>query len=71
MGHVDTIQVKNRRQNLGYTRESWSPEGSLISFIMGSWALCWARERGCHTAELMAIKDSEEMHAILVKLYSR
>jgi hypothetical protein len=68
---LDTIQVKNRRQNLGYKRKAWDPSASGISFIMGSWALCWATEKGCQRAELLAIKDDENMHSILVRLYKR
>lgn len=66
---LETIQVENRRQTLGFKREGWSIDGPGISFIMGSWALCWAYEKGCRNTELLAVKDSEKMHAILVKLY--
>jgi hypothetical protein len=67
--HLDTIQVKNRRQTLGFRREGWSMSGPGISFIMGSWALRWAYDRGCRETELLAVKDSENMHQILMKLY--
>lgn len=43
---LETIQVKNRRQYLGYKRKSWTIDGPGISFIMGSWALKWAYEKG-------------------------
>ena len=66
---LDTIQVKNRRQSLGFRRNSWAPDGSTITFIMGSIALRWAHDKGCTTAELLAVKDSEKMHRILVRLY--
>jgi len=67
--HLDTIQVKNRRQNLGYQRKGWTIEGPGISFIMGSYALRWAWDRGCRRTELLAVKDTEQMHAVLVRLY--
>lgn len=67
--HLDTIQVKNRRQNIGYRRRNWRIDGSLITFVMGSWALCWAQSKGCNRAELLAVKDSDMMHMILVRLY--
>jgi hypothetical protein len=66
---LDTIQVKNRRQNLGFKRELWTVDGPGISFIMGSYALRWASDKGCNEAELLAVNDSERMEAILVKLY--
>ena len=68
--HLDTIQVKNRRQTLGFSRSGYTIEGPGISFIMGSWALVWARERGCRTTQLLAVKDSEEMHNVLVRMYA-
>lgn len=37
--HLDTIQVKNRRQTLGFRRKGWSIDGSGISFVMGRWVL--------------------------------
>ena len=61
---LDTIQVKNRRQTLGFRREKWTVDGPGISFIMGSWALRWGWERGCRRAELLAVKDSELMHKV-------
>lgn len=66
---LDTIQVKNRRQTLGFRRNNWAPDGSTITFIMGSIALRWAHDKGCANAELLAVKDSEKMHRILVRLY--
>lgn len=66
---LDTIQIKNRRQTLGFKRKSWTMDGPGISFIMGSWALRWAFNKGCRKAELLAVNDSESMHAILIKLY--
>lgn len=70
--HLESIQVRNRRQSFESTKKvRWSPESGLISFIMGSWALCWAREKGSKRAELLAINDSEQMNKILVRLYSR
>eukprot|EP01038_Epipyxis_sp_PR26KG_P004670 gene4670-6561_t len=66
---LDTIQVKNRRQTLGFKRKNWKMDGPGISFIMGSWALKWAYDRGCKSAELLAVRDSDRMHDILVKLY--
>lgn len=67
---LDTIQVENRRQTLGFQRRGYSVEGPGISFIMGSYALRWAYDRGCRTTQLLAVKDSEEMHRTLVRLYS-
>jgi len=67
--HLDTIQVKNRRQSLGFKRRGWSMSGPGISFIMGSWALRWAYDRGCTYTELLAVKDTPEMHHILTRLY--
>jgi len=61
---LDTIQVKNRRQTLGFKREQWTVDGPGISFIMGSWALRWGWDRGCRRAELLAVKDSELMHKV-------
>jgi hypothetical protein len=69
--HLDTIKVKNRRQNLGYVRKNWTIDGPGISFIMGSYALRWAYERGCRTSQLLAVNDSPMMHAILIRLYGR
>lgn len=68
---LDTIQVKNRRQSLGFQRNGWTTEGPGISFIMGSYALRWAYDRGCRTTQLLAVKDSDVMHKILIRLYSR
>jgi uroporphyrinogen-III synthase len=69
--HLDTIQVKNRRQNLGFNRAQlgYTIDGPGISFVMGSYALAWALERGCTTTQLLAVKDSEEMHNVLVRMY--
>ena len=53
--HLDTIKVKNRRQNLGYIRKNWTIDGPGISFIMGSYALRWAYERGCRKSQLHAL----------------
>jgi hypothetical protein len=69
--HLDTIKVKNRRQNLGYQRKNWTIDGPGISFIMGSYALRWAYEKGCRTSQLLAVNDSPLMHAILIRLYQR
>ena len=69
--HLDTIKVKNRRQNLGYQRKNWTIDGPGISFIMGSYALRWAYERGCRKSQLLAVNDSPLMHAILTRLYQR
>ena len=44
-------------------------KGPGICFIMGSWALKWAYDKGCRRAELLAVDDSEKMHAVLVALY--
>ena len=68
--HLDTIQVKNRRQTLGFKRTNWTVNGPGITFIMGAWALCWAYDKGCKTTELLAVKDDEKMHKSLVKLYA-
>ena len=43
--------------------------GPGICFIMGSWALRWAYEKGSRKAELLAVNDSEQMHRILIALY--
>ena len=70
--HLDTIQVKNHRQHLGYKRKTWNViDGSSISFIMGTWSLIWAKQQGCKVAELLAVNDNNTMHDILVRLYSR
>ena len=69
--HLDTIKVKNRRQNLGYQRKTWTIDGPGISFIMGSYALRWAFERGCRKSQLLAVNDTPLMHAILIRLYAR
>lgn len=68
--HLDTIQVKNRRQTLGFQREGWTIDGPGISFIIGSFALRWGYDNGCRKTELLAVKDSEKMHKILVRLYN-
>lgn len=67
--HLDTIQVKNRRQNIGFQRRGYTMEGPGISFLMGSYALVWAQTKGCKTTQLLAVKDTEEMHGVLVRLY--
>ena len=69
--HLDTIKVKNRRQNLGYQRKTWTIDGPGISFIMGSYALRWAYERGCRKSQLLAVNDAPLMHSILIRLYQR
>ena len=69
--HLDTIKVKNRRQNLGYLRKNWTIDGPGISFIMGSYALRWAYDRGCRKSQLLAVNDSPLMHAVLSRLYQR
>lgn len=66
---LDTIQVQNRRQTLGFRRKTWTVGGEGISFIMGSWALCWALNKGCKRAELLAVNDDDRMHQILIALY--
>jgi hypothetical protein len=42
---LETIQVLNRRQTLGFKRDGWSVKGPGICFIMGSWALKWAYDK--------------------------
>eukprot|EP00850_Spirogloea_muscicola_P017672 SM000154S01407 [mRNA] locus=s154:288033:289040:+ [translate_table: standard] len=42
-----------------------------IAALMGGLALCHGRERGCRTAELLAIHDTDEYHAKLVRYYRR
>ena len=66
---LETIQVLNRRQTLGFKREGYTMNGPGICFIMGSWALRWAYEKGSKQAELLAVNDSEQMHRILIALY--
>ena len=68
---LDTIRVKNQRQNAGYKRsnDDWTIDGPGISFVMGSYALQWAFEKGCTETELLAVKDSDLMHEVLVRLY--
>ena len=66
---LETIQVLNRRQTLGFKREGYTMNGPGICFIMGSWALRWAYEKGSQTAELLAVNDNEQMHRILIALY--
>jgi hypothetical protein len=68
---LETIQVENRRQKLGFQRQEWTIDGPGISFIMGSYALCWAYENGCRTSQLLAVNDSPTMHEILKRLYAR
>jgi len=67
---LETIQVKNHRQNLGYERKGWTVEGPGISFVMGSYALSWARARGCRKAQLLAVNDSPAMHQVLIRMYA-
>ena len=43
--------------------------GPGICFVIGSWALRWAYDKGCRRAELLAVDDSPQMHAVLVALY--
>lgn len=52
--HLETIQAVNRRQVLGFTRKNWTVEGPGLSFLMGSWALRWAFDKGCSRTELLA-----------------
>eukprot|EP01035_Chromulina_nebulosa_P020670 gene20670-26800_t len=68
---IETIQVKNRRQTLGFKRSGWTIDGPGISFLMGTWALRWAYDKGCNRAQLLAVDDSPRMQRILTKLYSR
>ena len=69
MLQLDTIQVKNRRQNLGFKREGWTIDGPGISFIMGSYALSWAYSRGCRRTQLLAVNDAPQMHKVLIRMY--
>jgi hypothetical protein len=70
--HLDTIQVQNRRQVMDFKRDGWKVDGPGMSFLLGSWAICWARDNfACKRAQLLAVNDSEIMHRILVKLYTR
>ena len=66
---LDTIQVKNRRQILNYKRKDYKIDGPGISFIMGTYALIWAKNNGCKQTELLAVNDSDRMSQILVRLY--
>ena len=70
MLQLETIQVKNRRQNLGFKREGWTIDGPGISFIMGSYALSWAYARGCRRTQLLAVNDSPQMHKVLIRMYA-
>jgi len=54
---------------LGYKRRNWTIDGPGISFIMGCWAINWAYDKGCRRTELLAVKDTEAMHMILIRLY--
>ena len=63
--------MKNHRQYLGYRRGSWTVDGPGISFILGSWAIKWAYDKGCRRAELLAVRDSDLMNLVLVRLYER
>ena len=67
---LDTIQVKNRRQILNYKRIDYKIDGPGISFIMGTYALIWAKNNGCKQTELLAVNDSDRMSQILVRLYN-
>ena len=37
---------------------------------MGTWALIFAKNNGCSETELLAVRDTEMMNNILVRLYS-
>lgn len=67
----DTIQVKNRRQVKHFHRAGWTVDGPGISFLMGAWATLWAYQKGCKTAQLLAVYDSDHMHRVLCRLYGR
>lgn len=69
--HLETIQVENRRQILGYKRKGWKADGPGISFILGTWALRWAYEKGCTKSQLLAVDDSPKMLRTLTRLYQR
>ena len=37
---------------------------------MGTWALIFAKRNGCSETELLAVRDSDIMNTILVRLYN-
>lgn len=66
---LETIQVKNRRQTLDFKTLPKRIDGPGVSFILGAYSLSWAKEKGCRRAQLLAVKDSEAMEKILIRLY--
>lgn len=68
---LETIQVRNRRQRLGYKEVKERFNGPPVSAMLGVWGLRWAYDRNCNKAELLAVRDTVEMEAILVRLYER
>lgn len=66
---LETIQVRNRRQVLGYRPIPQGVENKGISFILGCYSLRWAFAKGCYKAELLAVRDTPVMEAILIRLY--
>lgn len=69
--HIDALQVRLPRQGTDAKKVRWSPECGLITFIILSWAMCWAHEKGSKQVELLVVKDANQLSKILVRLYSR
>ncbi|KAI8026203.1 hypothetical protein LOK49_LG02G03369 [Camellia lanceoleosa] len=62
--HLDSIRL--RRETLGMERSIFG-----IGLFIGAVAIRYGYERGCGSAELLAINDSELYHSKLVRFYKR
>ncbi len=67
----ETIQIRGSTQQPNGGKVIWPQENGLISFILSSWALSWAKEKGSVRAELLVNNDSNHMYRILTRLYMR
>ncbi len=62
--------MKNARQHPTF-KKTWKVDGTTVTFLMGSYVIIWGASKGCKSAELLAVKDSDRMNKILVRLYQK
>jgi hypothetical protein len=79
--HLDTMQVRrfsgywaNKPDYGGIAspKQGAPKPGTFgLGLLLGGAAACFGRECGCTKAELLAIRDDERQHAILVRYYRK
>uniref|UniRef100_A0A6T8JDT5 Uncharacterized protein n=1 Tax=Hemiselmis andersenii TaxID=464988 RepID=A0A6T8JDT5_HEMAN len=62
---------RERLRKLKAERDWRVPTVYGVSLILGAYVGAYAFDKGCKTAELLAIKDDERQHAVLVRHYQR